>query len=120
MRTAIARTILLLATGIAAGCNHVGDLEKVCAAFTQLAAEPKLERMDHDARLNFVNERVHERLWSFSKVESLWQHIPNYESEARYRMFQRTAQELLGRDWHCPDMERLAPTLSEPVQEVPQ
>ncbi|MDB4985023.1 MAG: hypothetical protein JWN04_201 [Myxococcaceae bacterium] len=120
MRTAISISILVLAAASTAGCNHGGDLEKVCAAFTQLAAEPRLPEMSHDARMNFVNERVQERLWSFSQVESLWRHVPNYESEARYRMFQRTAQDLLGREWHCPDMERLAPTLSVPAQEVSQ
>lgn len=67
--------------------------------------------------MDFVNRRVTEELWSVSQVRGLWQNVPNYESTARYRMFKRTAEELLDQPWDCPDMQRFAPTLSEPIPE---
>jgi hypothetical protein len=111
------KQIAFIVLALAAGCNKTGDLEQVCSAFTQLAAEPKLATMDSSARMDFVNGRVAQSVGRFSQVNDLWELIPNYESEARYRMFRRTAEELLGRPWQCPDMERLASTLSEPMPE---
>lgn len=85
--------------------------------FTELSQQAKLSDMSHEQRMSFVGERVTARLGAFSQVLGLWMNVPNYEATARYRMFKRTAEELLGQPWECPDMQRLAPTLSEPVPE---
>jgi hypothetical protein len=112
----LARTLLaLLIAGVVAGCSDARDLDKICRVFSALAAQPGLERMGSDERMNFVNKHVSDQLWSHSQVMSLWRNIPNYESTARYRMFKRTAEDLLGQPWDCLEMQRLAPTLSEPV-----
>lgn len=106
---------VLVATLLLASCDTASDLDEVCHSFTELAAEPSLAQLAPNQRLGLVNERISAKLSRFSQVRPLWQHVPNYESEARYRMFKRTAEELLGRPWDCPDMQRLAPTLSVPV-----
>jgi hypothetical protein len=116
--TALARVfVALLATAVVAGCHDAKDLGKVCKVFTELAAQPGLDKMDYDARMNFVSSRVSDELWSLSQVKSLWDNVPSFESTVRYRMFKRTAEDLLGHPWDCPDMQRLAPTLSRPIPE---
>jgi hypothetical protein len=110
--------LLLLIAGTFLACSDKAkDLDKVCQAFTQLSRHPKLATLSHSERLAFVNQRVSDELSRFSQVTPLWEHVSYYESSASYRMFRRTAEELLGESWTCQDMERLAPTLSEPVVE---
>lgn len=100
-----------------AACSNARDLGKVCAAFTELSIQPEIETMTHEQRMDFVSRRVTENLWCMSQVNGLWANVPNYEATARYRMFRRTAEDLLAESWECPAMERLAPTLSEPIPE---
>ena len=106
--------VLLLLMLALAGCDAKSDLVEVCQAFSSLEKQPALASMSHADRMRFVDEHVAPQLSRFSKVRALWELLPNYESEARYRMFKRGADELVGK-WDCPEMERLAPTLSEPA-----
>jgi len=110
--------VLVLLTGGLSGCtDKAQDLDKVCQAFGQLSQHPELEKMGHGARMAFVSARIDDALSRFSAVAPLWEHVPYYEPSRSYPMFQRTAEELLGKPWTCPDMERLSPTLSEPIVE---
>jgi hypothetical protein len=93
-------------------CDAKSDLAEVCAAFSSLEQQPQLQGMGHAERMSFVNDRVLPSLSRFSKVTPFWELLLNYDAEARYRMFKRGADELVGR-WDCPEMERLAPTLTE-------
>lgn len=95
-------------------CNAKSELAEVCMAFSSLEQHPQLQSMGHVERMSFVNNRVLPSLSSFGKVKPLWELLLNYDAEARYRMFKRGADELAGR-WDCPEMERLAATLSEPT-----
>jgi hypothetical protein len=70
--------------------------------------------MGHALRMAFVNERVADNLSSFGQVSRAWALIPNFVPESRYRMFKRIADEMVG-TWDCAPMERLAPSLSEPI-----
>jgi hypothetical protein len=118
MRTFVSRSWLaLIAVCTLPACNNAQALADVCSVFTELSQQAKLSDMSHEQRMAFVNQRVTERLWSFSQVSGLWKNVANYEATARYRMFKRTAEDLLDQSWHCPDMQRLAPTLSEPIPE---
>lgn len=111
--------VVSLTTGSVSGCSSKEkDLESVCQAFTRLSQQPELENMLHNERMAFVSQCVSDELSTFSDVASLWEHVAYYEPSASYRMFRRTAEELLGKQWKCPDMERLAPTLTAPAIEV--
>lgn len=105
---------LALLAVLLGACSAKDDLQQVCDAFANLELEPNLAVMVDSDRMRFVNDRVSPKLSRFSKVTPLWKLIPNFESEARYRMFKRGADELVG-NWDCPAMERLAPSLSQPV-----
>ena len=98
------------------GCDDRGELRTVCLAFAALEGQSGLDEMGTRERMAFVNERVEGKLSRFGRVAPLWRLIPSFESEARYRMFKRSADELVG-NWNCPVMKKLAPSLSEPVEE---
>ena len=102
---------LLLLLGSIAGCDDQEDLDDVCQAFTELAAQAGLDDMSEGERMRFVHERVSDQLWRFSQTMVIWGNLPASEVTARYRMFKFSAEELLGHTWDCPAMERLAPTL---------
>lgn len=114
----VGRLLLVAITACAlVACSNARELGKVCSAFKELSTQPGIETMTREQRMDFVDRRVTESLWCMSPVNGLWENVPNYEATARYRMFRRTAEDLLAGSWECPDMERLAPTLSEPVPE---
>ena len=96
------------------GCRSEHDLTAVCQSFDALEREPALSTMGYAQRMAFVDERVSGSISRFGSVTRLWRLLPNSVPEARYRMFKRSADELVGA-WNCPAMERLAPSLSEPV-----
>jgi hypothetical protein len=100
-----------MALMVLAACGARSDLNQVCQAFVNLEKQPNLQAMGHAERMKFVNDEVSSKLSRFSRVAPFWELVPNYEAEARYRMFKKGAEELAG-PWCCPEMERLAPTLS--------
>ena len=70
--------------------------------------------MKYADRMAFVQARVMNRVSRFGYVMRAWQLVPNFVPDARYRMFNRSADELIG-SWECPAMQELAPSLSEPI-----
>lgn len=111
-RMAGAALCVFLSLGVLAGCNHDADLSEVCRAFTALAAHPRLDEMGEADRMRFVQRRLAGELWSFSHTMKIWNNVPVCEPSARYRIFKFSAEELLGHNWNCPEMERLVPSLS--------
>ena len=99
---------------VLAGCRSERDLQSICQAFVELEREPALSAMGYAQRMAFVDARVSSSISSIGSVPRLWRMVPNFVPERRYRMFKHSADELVGA-WNCPAMERLSPTLSEPI-----
>ena len=96
-----------------AGCGTERELHDICGVFRRLAARADLAELSAGERMAYTQDRVREVLSPFSKVEPLWDMVPASVAESRYRMFKQGAEELLDREWHCAEMKRLAPTLTE-------
>jgi len=81
---------------VLAACSARGELDQVCQAFSNLEKQPNLHAMGHADRMKFVNDEVSPKLSRLSRVAPLWELVPNFDAEARYRMFKKGADELAG------------------------
>lgn len=102
--------ILLLVS--ACGQNSQSGFDIVCDHFDALDKHPNLSNMSKEERFKFIDDLVEKGIPKEDYGYISWD-LLNTPPEEKYSIFSTAAQEVTGKPWSCPSMEKLAPTIEE-------
>lgn len=106
---------ILLLMMLFSGCTDkvaTNEFDQVCTYFDELKGALQKEDMSPVQRDFYIAEKITSGIPESSNARIAWEAISYAESE-RYELFKTSAQEVLGRDWHCESMQKLADSLSK-------
>lgn len=108
----ISKLKYFLLVALITGCSpQKTEFDQVCGYFSELKSQLEQRNLSAAERGDYIFGKVLQTLPVDSDARIAWEAIANAEASQRYNLFVEAAASTGIKDWQCPSMKELAPTL---------
>lgn len=108
----ISKLKYFLLVALITGCSpQKTEFDQVCGYFSELQSQLKQRSLSAAERGDYILDKVLQALPVDSDARIAWEAIASAEASQRYNSFVEAATSTGIKDWQCPSMKELAPTL---------